>query len=46
MDTWTKQSGFPLITISFDKANNKITASQQLYKDADETSEWPQSPYQ
>lgn len=45
MDTWTKQQGFPLITIEFNRVTNVITASQQRMKNVQDTSVWPDSPY-
>ncbi|KAF6020004.1 hypothetical protein EB796_021664 [Bugula neritina] len=43
MDTWTKQSGYPLITVAYDENTNNITASQMLCKDTAETIDWPTS---
>ena len=45
MDTWTKQSGFPLVTVEYNSNNNTITATQTVFKDKDDTSEWPKSDY-
>ena len=45
MDTWTKQSGFPLVTVEYNSNNNTITATQAVFKDKDDTSEWPKSDY-
>jgi len=46
MDTWTKQSGYPLITVAYDENTNNITASQMLCKDTAETIDWPTSIFE
>jgi len=47
MDTWTKQSGFPVVSVVYDSATRKIKATQSLYKPSrtDDQSSWPDSPF-
>lgn len=45
MDTWTKQSGFPLVTLEYSNITNNITATQALYRNIDDTVKWPDSDF-
>ena len=46
MDTWTKQSGFPIVQVSYSESTGAINVTQQhcMSMDDDGTS-WPKSPY-
>ncbi|XP_067944536.1 glutamyl aminopeptidase-like [Watersipora subatra] len=45
MDTWTKQRGFPLVTLAYDEQQNTINATQTLYRDKNDESDWPHSDF-